>query len=375
MCKLERYRLLIDDIDKNMIRLFEKRMETAEKIAEYKLENDIGILNSSREEMVIESALNELYNKDYKDELTDFVNNLMQISRKIQQKKIVSKNNTEIKIGFQGVKGSFGHQAALEYFPENPSTIEYMTFEDVFKGLLEDEIEYAVLPLENSSTGGISPVYDLIGEYGFYIIGEKCLRINQNLMGIKGSNIKDIKEIYSHTQGFEQSSVFLKKHPEWKLIPYHNTAYSAKTIANEMDPTKGAIAGDEAAKIYKLDILKKNINDNEYNYTRFVVISRKASEYVDTNKVSVMFSIRNKAGELYRVLESFHNNEINMLKIESRPIKNKPWKYMFYIDFEGSLNDKLVVQSIELIKEASTYFKILGNYNSDKNLWREEKVE
>lgn len=249
MCKIEQYRLLIDDIDKNLIRLFEKRMETAEKIAEYKLENNIEIFSAAREELVIESALKELYNQDYQPELKDFINNLMYLSRTIQQKKIASINKTDTKIGYQGVKGSFGHQATLEYFSENASTIEYMSFEDVFIGLMEEEIEYAVLPLENSSTGGISLVYDLNGEYGCYIVGEKCLRINQNLIGIKGSNLNDIKEIYSHTQGFEQSSIFLKNYPNWKLIPFHNTAYSAKTIAMDMDPTKGAIAGEKAAKI------------------------------------------------------------------------------------------------------------------------------
>lgn len=367
MSRVDQLRFIIDDIDKNIVRLFEKRMETAEKIAQYKLENNLGILNTSREEEVIESALNELYNKDYRDELEEFIKKLMEISRRVQQKRILGMGKKSIKIGFQGVEGSFGHQAAIEYFDKDAEFMEYMSFEDVFKGLLNGETDYGVLPIENSSTGSISSVYDLIGEYGFYIVGEKCLRIKQNLIGLKGASIKDIKEIYSHTQGFEQSSSFLKKHQEWKLIPYHNTAYSAKTVALSKDFTKAAIASEKAARLYNLDIIEKDINDNENNYTRFVIISRKALEYIDTSKISVMFSIKHRAGELYKVLESFHLNNVNMLKIESRPIKNRPWEYMFYIDFEGSLNDIDIVKSIEKIKNSSTYFKLLGNYTADKN--------
>ncbi len=367
MSKVDRLRDIIDDIDKNIVRLFEKRMETAEKIAQYKMENNLEILNTSREEEVLKSAVNELYNKEYTDELKEVIKKLMEMSRRIQQKKILKTDTKNIKIGFQGVEGSFGHQAAIEYFETDSEFKDYMSFEDVFKGLLNREIDYGVLPIENSSTGSISSVYDLIGEYGFYIVGEKCLRIKQNLVGLKGASIDDIKEIYSHSQGFEQSSSFLKKHQEWRLIPYHNTAYSAKIVALSKDFTKAAIASEKAAKLYNLDIIEKDINDNENNYTRFVIISRKALEYVDTSKISVMFSIKHRVGELYKVLESFHVNNVNMLKIESRPIKNRPWEYMFYIDFEGSLNDMNIVRSIEQIKNGSTYFKLLGNYTADKN--------
>ncbi len=367
MSKINQYRLLIDDIDKNLIRLFEQRMQTAEKIAEYKIENNIQIVNSSREDLVIKSALNELYNKDYEDELKEFINNLINLSKKIQKKRIKATSISERKVGYQGVKGSFGHQAAMEYFETEAQYKEYMNFEDVFKALQDSEIDYGVLPIENSSTGSINTVYDLIGKYGFYIVGEKCLRINQNLIGIKGSSINEIKEIYSHSQGFEQSTCFLKKHQEWKLIPYHNTAYSAKSVALSKDKSKAAIASEKAAMLYNLEILERDINDNELNYTRFVVISKRALEYVDTSKISVMFSIKHEAGELYKVLEGFHIHNVNMLKIESRPIKNKPWEYMFYIDFEGSLNDIRTVKSVEKIKENSSFFKLLGNYLADKN--------
>ena len=153
MSRVDQLRFIIDDIDKNIVRLFEKRMETAEKIAQYKLENNLGILNTSREEEVIESALNELYNKDYRDELEEFIKKLMEISRRVQQKRILGMDKKSIKIGFQGVEGSFGHQAAIEYFDKDAEFMEYMSFEDVFKGLLNGETDYGVLPIENSNAG------------------------------------------------------------------------------------------------------------------------------------------------------------------------------------------------------------------------------
>ena len=368
LSELEKLRSEIDSIDRKIVELFESRMNTVEKIADVKLQQKIGILNSSREENVINKGLSLLGNKEYSKELEEFLKTMMQLSKNVQQRRIRGIGKEGIRIGFQGVRGSFGHQAATEYFGEEADAFEYMEFEDVFCGLAGGEIQYGVIPIENSSTGSINSVYDLIGKYGFHIVGEICLKIKQNLMGIRGSKIEDIKEVYSHSQGFQQSSTFLKRHPGWKLIPYHNTAYSAKFVSQSGDMSKAAIAGENAAKIYGLQMIESGINDNESNYTRFVVIGREMTVDSSSDKISTMFSIKHRAGELYRALESFHSKDVNMLKIESRPIKNRPWEYMFYVDFEGNVEDEKVKEAMDVIRKSSSHFRLLGNYKSHGTL-------
>lgn len=266
------------------------------------------------------------------------------------------------KIGYQGIKGSFSEEAMIKFFEGNYEAISYDKFEDVFVGLQKGEIDYGILPFENSCTGAITAVYDLLLKYSFYIVGEECIKIKQNLLGVKGAKLKDIEEIYSHPQGFEQSKNFLKEHQELKLIYFHNTAISAKYISDLNDRSKAAIASTRAAKIYGLDIIEKEINDNETNNTKFVIISKNLELTNDCNKMTATFSLDNKAGTLYNLLRHFAENQINMVKIESRPSKNRLWEYVLYVDFEGNINDENVKKAIGLIEEKSEFFQLLGCY-------------
>lgn len=275
-------------------------------------------------------------------------------------KEAISENS--IKIGYQGVKGSFSEEAMIEFFGENQYAINYSNFEDVFIALEKDEIDYGILPFENSCTGAITSVYDLLSKYGFYIVGEECIKIKQNLVGIKGAKIEDIEEVYSHPQGFEQSKIFLKNHQDLKLIYFHNTAMSAKYVSDLNDKSKAAIASTRAAEIYGLDIISEEINDNETNNTKFVIISKTLEVSDDCNKMTVTFSLENKAGVLYNLLGYFAENQINMVKIESRPSKNQLWEYVLYADLEGNINDENVKSAINLIEGESEYFKLLGCY-------------
>lgn len=375
MGNLEDYRREIDSIDKELIALFEKRMNVAIKVGEYKKERSLPIFNAKREEEVIEKNINLLNNKEYSEITRIYFEKIMELSRSLQtdlmekHKNNLNVNTIEdnVKIGYQGVEGSFSEEALRKYFNSYDSIKNYESFKDVFYALEKNEIQYAILPIENSYTGAITEVYDLLVKYNFYIVGEECIKIDQNLMGIEGANLDDIEEIYSHPQGFEQSKGFLSRYDNIKLIPYHNTAISAKLVSDLKDKKKAAIGSKRAAKIYGLSILKDNINDKKDNHTKFIIIGKEL-KYDDTsNKISVVFSLEDKAGTLYKLLRHFAENNINMIKIESRPNKHESWKYLLYVDFEGNLNDSLVKNALELIEKNSGYFKIIGNYKNSNN--------
>jgi len=376
MSDIDDYRNRIDKIDKEITKLFEERMDTVINIANYKKANSLPIFNRDREEEVIEKNVGYLKNNDYAEETRKFFISLMEVARELQSRKMLEaeetiekkldvqeiKNQKEGKVGFFGSPGSFSEEAMLKYFGtiENPNA--YDEFEDIFVAVKNNEIKYGILPIENSSTGAISQVYDLIYKYGFYIVGEECIKINQHLIGIKGTTLDTIKEVYSHPQPIEQSTEFLKNHSDWKLIPFHSTSVSAKLISDLKDTSKAVIASNRSASIYNLDIIKENINNKSDNSTRFIVISKKIETDASCNKVSVVFSLEHKAGTLYKLLRHFAENNINMMKIESRPMEKGAWKYFLYVDFEGNVESEKITKALKLIEQSSAYFKLIGGY-------------
>lgn len=379
---LSEIRESINEVDQSLAQLFEKRMELVALVAEYKIENDIPILNSEREKQVIDRALESLRDKSLSREMEIFFNELMAISREYQSRYIdekfvaqtrgsdeawginalASRETKNPKIGFQGVEGSFSEEALLNYFGKEAVTSSFRLFEDVFKAIDAGDIDYGILPIENSSTGSVNEVYDLLRKYGCHINGEIVLKVKQNLLGVKGASMEDIKEVYSHSQGFQQSAEFFKEHPSWKLIPYHNTALGAKLVSEAGDISRAAVASERAAAIYGLDILKENLNFNSKNYTRFVIVGKDLELDESSDKISVVLTVRHKAGSLCDVLRLFSQEGLNLLKIESRPIMDKSWEYFFHLDFEGNLQDPHVSRIMDQIRSRTTYFKILGNY-------------
>ncbi|MCH3964931.1 MAG: prephenate dehydratase [Clostridium sp.] len=272
-----------------------------------------------------------------------------------------------MKIGFYGVEASFSHEALVEYFGNTGNILSCAEFKDVFDAIESDTAKYGVIPIENSSTGSINEVYDLLRNYGFYIVGEKCIKVNHNLLGIKGASIDDIEEIYSHSQAFMQSKEFLANR-RLKLVPYFSTAGSAKYISEEGCKSKGCIASKRAGKLYNLDILQEDINYNKKNYTRFIIIGKSMEVNDDSDKISIVFTLEHKVGTLFNILKHFEENDLNMTKIESRPKIDSPWQYYFYIDFYGNLNDRNAQKVVEKIKNECEYFKLLGNYTSDHTI-------
>ena len=367
MKDIEELRKEIDAIDSKLVGLFEQRMESALRIAEYKKENNIEVLNVSREEQIISNAKEKLNNKNLKVDLEKFLKCIMQISREAQSEILSSPMmkeyiDKELTVGFQGVAGSFSEQALMDYFGENVKTKAVDQFEDIFIELENNTIKYGILPIENSSTGGISDVYDLLNKYDFKIVGEVCLNVNHNLMGIPGASLEDITEVYSHSQALSQCSDFLKVKSSWNLVPLCNTAKSAEFVYNAREKFKAAIGSKRAAKLYHLNILASNINSNSNNTTRFIIVSKNLEKSCDSNKISVIFTTPHRSGSLYNILRHFAENNLNLLKIESRPIWDKPWEYFFYIDFQGNLDENTVKEAMVEVKNASSYFKILGNY-------------
>jgi chorismate mutase / prephenate dehydratase len=367
----------INTIDETLVELFIKRMEVVNNVALYKKENSVPLVDKVREEEIIKKHLMKADTEVHKLQIREFLESLMDISKKAQNRMLNDTNynfnykevDSNCTVGFQGVKGSYSHQALMECFDETLIKSKcYLSFKDVFEGLRQDEIKYGILPIENSSTGGIAEVYDLLGEYNFYIVGEKSIQVDHNLLGVPGTDISKIEEVYSHTQGFLQCSQFFENYPQWKLIPYFNTAKSAEYIEKEKALNKACVASRAAAELYGLDILNDNINNSSKNYTRFIVISKDIKLEPKCDKISVVISLHHKTGALYNIMKHFAENATNMLKIESRPILDKSWQYFFYIDFNGNLNNDNTSKVIKAIREESIYFKLLGNYICEVNL-------
>ncbi|ONI46196.1 chorismate mutase [Candidatus Epulonipiscioides gigas] len=268
-------------------------------------------------------------------------------------------------IGYQGVPGSYSEEALIQLFGENANTKCYKEFEDVFIALQNDEINYGVLPIENSTTGSITQNYDLLKKYGYYITAETSVKIEHNLLALPGANINNIEQVFSHPQGFEQCSNYLKNLPNIKQIAYHNTAISAEYVKNQAQKINSAIASKRAAQIYGLEVLVPNIQNNKENWTRFIVVSKNYESTAKSDKLTILFEIPNKIGSLYQILEKFSKEKINMLKIESRPVGDGTFSYCFYIDIEGNKEDINIKQAIKNIGKITKDFKVLGCYKKN----------
>lgn len=265
-------------------------------------------------------------------------------------------------VGYQGVSGAFSEQACQNFFSKDVKAIGYPEFEDVYVALKNGDIDYGVLPIENSSTGAINDNYDLIRKYGFYIVGETAVNVNQCLMGVPGAKLEDIEEVYSHPQGLAQSSEFFFEHRKMSPMPYKDTAMAAKYVALEQDKTKAAIASSLACELYGLEMIQEAIQNDKTNKTRFMIVSRDFITPLDSDKVSVLFTLPHEVGSLYNMLQITTLYGVNLEKIESRPIKEENWNYYFYIDFTGNIREKKVSKAISELKEKASTFRVLGNY-------------
>lgn len=271
-----------------------------------------------------------------------------------------------LKVGFQGESGSYSEASARIQYPDpNYSFVPFRSFRELFEGVESSTVDLAVVPIENSTEGSINETYDLLVEKPLYVIGEIYQKIHHCLIINKNSSPDEISVIYSHPQALAQCRKYIQnRHLE--SVPMYDTAGSVKFIKETQNASAAAIASKHAAQIYDMKVVEEDIEDNSNNFTRFLIISKRYDSNTDDNKISVIFSISHTPGSLYSILQEFALRNINLTKIESRPTKNIPWEYYFFVDLEGNINDDKVSISLSAVKTATIFFKLLGSYKKDE---------
>ncbi|OHD11386.1 MAG: hypothetical protein A2Z96_03265 [Spirochaetes bacterium GWB1_48_6] len=270
-------------------------------------------------------------------------------------------------VAFQGERGAYSELAVFSLFdPKDTSAIPMKAFRDVYEAVLKGEVDYGLLPLENALAGSIHDNFDLLLQYpDLHIVAETQIRIEHNLIGLPGATLQDIKKVYSHPQGLAQSAAFLDQHPEWERVPFYDTAGSVAYVAEQKDPTLAGIASAVAAKFYGMEILKSGVETNPRNFTRFALIAPLGVTPLGlVNKASLVFSTAHSPGALSDCLSILSQHQLNMRKIESRPIHGKPWSYMFYVDVEVPADMALFDAARKALTEKASEFRLLGAYPS-----------
>ena len=365
----------LDVIDAQIVELYEKRMKICGQVAEYKIETGKKVFDRQREQEKLAKVKSLTHNEFNSHGVEELFEQIMSMSRKLQYQMLAEQGSQgklpfigvdELEAGkarvvFQGADGAYSQAAMMKYFGEQVNSFHVESFRDAMSAIDEGSADFAVLPIENSTAGIVSDIYDLLVEFENYIVGEQVIPIEHCLLGVPGAKITDIKAVYSHPQSLMQSAKYLADH-DWQQISMQNNAFAARKVAEEQDKTQAAIAGEHAGKIYGLEVLKKGVNDENNNSTRFIIVTNQKIFRKDAHKISICLELPHESGSLYRILSHFIYNNLNMCKIESRPMPDRTWEYRFFIDFEGNLSDSAVKNALRGIREEARNMKILGNY-------------
>lgn len=365
----------IDTIDRQIVELFEQRMDVSRQVAEYKIATGKKVFDRQREAEKLAAVKSMTHNEFNSHGIEELFEQIMSISRK-KQYQLLAENGSQGKLPFigvdeletqkarvvfQGAEGAYSQAAMEQYFGGQVNSFHVDTFRDAMSAIDEGSADFAVLPIENSTAGIVSEIYDLLQEYENYIVGEQIIRIEHCLLGVPGAELSDVRTVYSHPQSLMQSAKFLESRG-WQQISMQNNAFAARKVAEEQDKTQAAVAGEYAGKIYGLKVLRKGINDSGTNSTRFIIVTNQKIFKKDAGKVSICFEVPHQSGSLYHMLSHFIYNNLNMTKIESRPIEGRNWEYRFFIDFEGNLADGAVKNALRGLRDEASNMKILGNY-------------
>ena len=375
MTDLTDLRQQIDEIDARIVELYEKRMEIAGQVAQYKIETGKKVFDKAREEEKIRTVKALTHNDFNRHGIEELFEQIMSMSRKLQYRLLSEHGSSgklpfigvdslsqgKARVVFQGAEGAYSQAAMIQYFGEQVNSFHVETFRDAMIAIDEGSADFAVLPIENSTAGIVSEIYDLLVEFENYIVGEQIIRIEHCLMAVPGTEISDIRTVYSHPQSLMQSARFLNQYG-WQQISMQNNAFAAKKVAADLDKTQAAIASEYAAKLYGLEVLKKGVNQSSTNSTRFIIVTNQKIFRRDAKKVSICFEVPHESGSLYHMLSHFIYNNLNMNRIESRPIEDRNWEYRFFIDFDGNLSDGAVRNALRGLREEAREMKILGNY-------------
>ena len=376
---LEEIRNQIDLVDDEIAMLFNKRMNLVEQVIEAKKKDGKAVNDKNREKDIILRVCNKV-DEDKALYLKKVFETLFEVSKSYQSTSIVEKSKVSDKIekalekGFlkfptratvacQGVQGAYSGIATERFFPL-PSISYFKNFDGVFSAVEKGLCKYGVLPIENSYAGSVNQVYDLMKEHKFYIVKSLRLPVCHSLVVNKETELKDVKEIFSHEQAIAQCRKYLAKFPLVKVTAVPNTATASKMVAESGRKDVAAICSRECADIYGLKLLDTNIQDTNNNYTRFILITKEMEFYQNANKISIMTTLpQNSAGSLNKLLSKFSNLGLNLTKLESRPIVNSSFEFMFYFDFECDIKEMGVINLLASLDNSTEQFTFLGAYS------------
>ena len=356
---MNKIRKQINEIDQKMAELFEERMNCAKKIAEYKAEHALAIFDQARELEVINNNSKLIKNDDIREYYVDFLQNTMNISKRYQGRVL-----NGLKVAYSGVKGAFAYIASCKMFP-NATYIAYKDFVSAYNAVINGECDTCVLPLENSYAGEVGSVMDLIFAGPLHVNQVKEITINQNLVGVKGTKLENIKKVISHEQALNQCSEYIQKH-QFVTEDVVNTAVAAKMVAEKNDPSLAAIASTDTVELYGLEILESNINSSSNNTTRFGAFTKAQNLELLNNQMGVytilVFTVKNEAGALAKTLNIIGSYGYNMRTLRSRPMKDLIWNYYFYVELDGSIRTEDGKDMLNALKVFCDKLKVVGTY-------------
>lgn len=376
MTDLQEIRSQIDQVDEKIVRLFEQRMGLTEQVAAYKIRTGKQVFDREREVQKLETLRKKATDPFNAMGIQELFGQIISISRK-RQYQLLTENGVTFrgdfekvdtlptkgaKVVFQGVEGAYSFAAMNTYFGSDVDSFHVETWKDAMEAIAGGQADYAVLPIENSTAGIVADIYDLLVEYQHNIVGQQIIRADHVLMALPGASAEDIKLVCSHPQALKQCSRYLDGHPDWKQQEVINTAVAAKKVQEEGKKEQAAIGSRYAAKYFGLDILDDNISSSDTNSTRFIIVSGKKLYTPQADKISICFELPHTCGTLYNILAHFIYNDLNMTKIESRPIPQKNWEYRFFVDFEGNLDDGAVKNALSGIEQEASALRVFGNY-------------
>ncbi len=373
MASLEELRERLDEIDRALLEALAQRREVIEDVIRTKETEGDFVRDQDREEALLTERValgRELGLDGYF--VTKIFQQVLDNSLRIQRDHLVAEQNPDvehdaIRIGYQGTEGAYSHEAARKHFAsrlEHALFRGYPTFRELMEGVQTGGLDFAILPIENTTAGSINEVYDLLARFPVSVIGEEVLPINHCLVALEDVPLGNIRRIYAHPLAIAQCGDFLAGLPECKVESYADTAMAVEKIKRGNDLSQAAIASEEAARTNGLEILKRRIANRRDNYTRFMVVAREAMRY-DSRipcKTSLILATKHEEGALVRCLNTLADHHLNMTKLESRPRPNVPWEYLFYIDIEGNVSDPEVSAAIDELSRDVSFLKVLGSY-------------
>lgn len=369
MDDLEKIRGEINSVDERILKALADRRKLAEKIIEAKDLLGTPIRDSIREEQLLADLIAKGRNQGIDAHLvTRVFHEIIDDSIRSQQLHLLDYDKSEVKrVAFQGIEGAYSELAGRKYFaPYLDKTVfaGVGTLEQVVNAVEDADVDYGLLPVENTAAGSINEVYDLLAVAQLSIVGEEVLRVEHCLVGLEEVPLSGIRQIYSHPQALAECMKFISKLPNCQAMPYADSAMAVIKVRDEKDTGVAAIASEAAARLYGLKILRRNIEDQQNNFTRFLVLSQKPVG-IDLRipcKTSLIMATSHEEGSLLRALSLLHEYKINLSKLESRPIPGMPFQYLFYIDFEGNIADARIAEAVGKLRSVTTSLKVLGSY-------------